>query len=378
MSENLSWVEIDSKALSHNFNKFRELIGPQVLIMPVIKSNAYGHGMVEIAKIVSEAGADYLGVVNGSEALQLRNNSITTPILVLSYYAKGQIEDLVQQGVDLVVYDLEIAKEISNIASNSNITAKIHIKVDTGTSRLGVLLEDAADFVELCSELNMIEIVGIFTHFADSENDDWTFTNEQIAKFRDLLFALQRNNVRIPIPHAACSAATLAAAETHFNMVRVGISLYGMWPSEKNKLLVQKKFPELALKPVLSWKTRIIQIKNLSKGASVGYGCTYSVKNDSTIAVLPVGYNEGYNRLLSNKGTMLLKGKKCSVVGKVCMNLCMIDITRIPGAKVGDEVIIIGKQGKNEITADIIAENTKTINYEVVTRINSEIPRVIV
>ena len=148
MSENLSWVEIDSKALSHNFNKFRELIGPQVLIMPVIKSNAYGHGMVEIAKIVSEAGADYLGVVNGSEALQLRNNSITTPILVLSYYAKGQIKDLVQQGVDLVVYDLEIAKEISNIASNSNITAKIHIKVDTGTSRLGVLLEDAADFVE--------------------------------------------------------------------------------------------------------------------------------------------------------------------------------------------------------------------------------------
>ncbi|MFH1535348.1 MAG: alanine racemase [Patescibacteria group bacterium] len=378
MSENLTWVEIDSQALTFNFNQIRGAIGPQVLFMPVIKSNAYGHGMVEIAKIVSQAGADYLGVVNGDEALFLRSCSITTPILVLSYYAKGQIKDLIQQGVDLVVYNLETAKEISRVASNSNITAKIHVKVDTGTSRLGVAMEDATDFIDLCSGLNMIEVTGVFTHFADSENDDWSFTNEQIEKFRNLLFDLQKKGIKIPIPHAACSSATLAATETHFSMVRIGISLYGLWASEENKAIVQKKYPEFDLKPVLSWSARIIQINSLAKGLSVGYGCSYKAKKDSTIAVLPVGYNEGYSRLLSNKGFVLVKGKKCPVVGRVCMNLCMIDITNIPGVKVDDRVIIIGKQGKNEITADQIATETNTINYEVVTRINSQIPRIIV
>jgi alanine racemase len=378
MSDNLSWVEIDSKALSHNLNEFRSVIDSKVLLMPVVKSNAYGHGIVEISRELSQAGADYLGVVNGDEALHIRSKSIATPILVLSYYSKDQIKDLIQQSVDLVVYDIETAKEISKIASNSNIHAKVHVKVDTGTSRLGVLLDDAKDFIELCSDLSMIEIAGVFTHFADSENSDWTFTNEQIVKFRDLLFALQRMKIKIPLPHAACSAATLAAAETHFGMVRIGISLYGLWSSEESMEIIKKKYPDLDLKPVLTWKAKIIQIKNIQKGSHVGYGCTYKAKKNLKIAVLPIGYNEGYNRLLSNKGTILVKGKKCPIIGNICMNLCMVDITSVPDVKVGDEVIIIGKKGKNKITAEMIAEDTNTINYEVVTRINSYIPRIIV
>ena len=241
MSENLSWVEIDSQALKYNIEKFREVTGSKVLFMPIIKSNAYGHGIVEIAKIISNENVDYIGVVNGDEALLLRNKSITTPILALSYYARDQIKELIQENIDLVVYNIETAKEISKIAAESNITAKIHIKVDTGTSRLGILVENAADFIEQCTELRMIKINGVFTHFADSENSDWTYTNEQITKFRDLLFTLQRKGIKIPIPHAACSAAALHNAETHFNMVRIGISLYGLWASEENKLLVQKK-----------------------------------------------------------------------------------------------------------------------------------------
>ncbi|MFA6391365.1 MAG: alanine racemase [Patescibacteria group bacterium] len=378
MPENLSWVEIDSEAFKNNLSKFREIIGPQVLLMPIIKSNAYGHGILEIAALASDFGVDYLGVVNGTEALLIRSKSIKTPVLVLSYYAKNQIEELLRENIDLVVYDIDTAKEISDIAAKINIVAKVHIKIDTGTSRLGILVQDAVEFIESCSKLSMVQIVGVFTHFADSENSDWTFTDGQIEKFRDLLFSLQRSNIKIPIPHAACSAATIISANSHFNMVRVGISIYGLWPSQKNKQIVQKKYPDFDIKPVLSWKAKIIQIKNLPKGTPIGYGCSYKLKKDSTIAVIPIGYNEGYSRMLSSKGIVLVNGKKCPVIGKICMNLTIIDVSVCESVTVGDEVVIIGRQGKYEITADQIAEQTKTINYEVVTRINPLIPRIII
>jgi alanine racemase len=378
MSDNLSWVEIDSTALKHNYSKFRELTGNGVLLMPVVKSNAYGHGILEVAKIMQDSGADYLGVVSGDEAIHLRAQSISSPILVLSYFKDSQIKELIEQNIDLAVYSLETAKAISEIAATLNIIAKIHIKVDTGTSRLGIIATDAASFIEQCAKMNMLDIVGVFTHFADSENNDWTFTNSQIGKFRELLFSLQRTGIKIPIPHAACSAATLISANAHFNLVRVGIALYGLWPSENNKKIVQKRLPDFDLIPVLTWKTKVIQTKSLSKGTPVGYGCSYKLKRDSRIAILPIGYNEGYIRLLSNKGNVLIGGKRCPVIGRVCMNLTIVDVTSVDGVKVGDEVVIIGKQGKQEITADQIAVETKTINYEVVTRINPLIPRIII
>lgn len=377
MQEYSSWVEIDSHALKHNFDQFRKLVASEVLLMPVIKSNAYGHDILSVARILSDAGADYLGVVNGDEAILLRNKSVSTPILVLSYYNINQIKLLIENKIDLVVYDYETARIISETAAALNIIAKIHIKIDTGTSRLGILAENASDFVEECSKLNMVEITGVFTHFADSENSDWTFTNTQIDKFRDLLFSLQRTGIKIPLPHAACSAASIISANTHFNMIRIGISTYGLWPSESSKKIVQKKNPDFDLIPVLTWKTRIIQVKNLPKKTPIGYGCSYKLKKDSTIAVIPVGYNEGYSRALSNAGSVLIGGKKCPVIGKVCMNLTIIDVSELPTVKVGDEVVIIGKQGKNYITADDIARETKTINYEVVTRINPIIPRIV-
>lgn len=374
--EYLTWVEVKKDALRHNLALFKKIIGPQVKLMPVVKSNAYGHGILEATKVAIDFGVDYIGVVNLDEALLLRKNGIVTPVLVLSYFDSSQIEEAIKTEVELVVYNEERVKLISQAAQKLKKTARIHIKIDTGTSRLGVLTKEAAPFINKIKDLRGIELTGIFTHFADSENDNWTYTNKQLSEFKNLLFELQKANIKIPLAHTACSAAAMSSAETHFDLVRVGISFYGLWPSEENKKAVQKKFPWFELKPALAWKTRIIQIKELAKGTPVGYGCTYKTKQKTTIAILPVGYNEGYDRLLSNKGKVIVKKKKVPVLGRVCMNLTMIDVTDLEEVTVGEEVVLIGKQGNQQITADEIAALIKTINYEVVTRINPQIPKI--
>lgn len=374
--EYLTWVEIKKEAILNNLALFKKVVSPKTKLMAVVKSNAYGHGMLGIAKIVNDFGVDYLGVVNLEEALILRNNHILTPILVLSYFEPSGIKEAIKNDIELAVYDKEMVTLISETARNLKKSARIHLKIDTGTSRLGILVKEAENFINEIQGIRGIELIGIFTHFADSENNDWTFTNQQILEFKNLLFNLQKQNIKIPLTHAASSAATLISADTHFDLVRIGISLYGLWASPENKKMTQKRFPWLALTPALSWKTKIIQIKELEKGTSVGYGCTYQTKRKTTLAILPVGYNEGLDRLLSNQGEVLVKGKKVPVLGRVCMNLTMIDITNLPAVGVGEEVVLIGKQGKQEITAEEIAKKTGTINYEVVTRINPLIPRI--
>lgn len=375
----INWLEISRSAIKYNLKQFRKIIGSKVKLMAIVKSNAYGHRMISCAKIALNSEADWLGVVNLDEALELRRANIKSPILILSYFPikdLKQIREAIRVSVDLPVYDLKTAKLLSKTASKLGKLARIHIKVDTGTSRLGVLVKNALGFIKQVEKLSNLEIQGIFSHYASSESFDQTFTNKQVEKFRSLLERLKREGIEIPLAHTACSASTIVNPQTHFDMVRIGISMYGLWSSEDTKRLAQKVRPDFNLKPVLAWKTRIIQIKQLPKGTTVGYGCTYKVKRPTKLAVLPCGYYEGYSRLLSNKGEVLVKGKRAKVLGRVCMNLIMVDVTNIPKVKVEDEVILIGKQGKEEITADEIAEKIGTINYEVVSRINSNLPRI--
>lgn len=359
-----SQVLISKPALLHNLRAYRRAIG-DVSVMAVVKSNAYGHGMVEVAKAV-EKDTDWFGVASGSEALELRQVGIKKPILVLSFYENGEIIDLIKKRASLAVYDLRQAKLISTAAKKLKKIANIHLKVDTGTSRLGIMPADVANFVDKLVRLPNLKIEGVFSHFAASE-ENLEFTRKQDILFNTIIEELEWRGLSL-IKHIACTAAGLVSPGSNHDMVRLGIGLYGLWPSA-----VAKQKAGFELKPALSWQTKIIQIKDLPKGAYVGYGITYQTKRPIKLAVLPIGYYDGYDRKLGNTGEVLIGGKRCKVLGRVCMNLIMVDVADVKNVKVGDRAELLGK----EITADELAKKIGTINYEVVTRINPLIPRIL-
>lgn len=361
-----AWVEISKSAILHNLSQYQRLVGNQVEIMPVVKSNAYGHGMAEVAKLV-ESKISWLAVASLGEAIRLRKNKIRKRIFVLSYAPQELLEQGIKLKIDLPVYDLENAKLISKTAVGLKRLARIHIKIDTGTSRVGVLPKQALEFIEKINKLPNIKIEGLYSHFAASEEDK-LYTKKQLEHFNNVL---TQNNLTIPFQHFACSAASLVEPLSHFNMIRLGLALYGLWPSDQVRRMVKKKYSWFDLRPALTWKTKIIQVKELPAGTKIGYGGTYTVKKKTKLAVLAVGYWEGYDRHLSNLGEVMVKGIRCRVLGRVCMNLTMIDVSRVKNVKTGDEVILLG----GEITAEEMAEKIKTINYEVVTRINPVLER---
>jgi len=376
MNNPLVWVEIGKSALSHNLKQFKKIIGPQVRLMAVVKSNAYGHGLLEIAKLCdSSREVGMLCTVNLSEALILKQKGIKKPILVLSYYSldKKEITKAIKQKIHLAVYDSRQYRYLNNLAGKLKRKAKIHFKVDTGTSRLGLTAEESLAEIKKIIRLKYLQLAGLFTHLATAEETNQSFTKRQTALFSKLIGQLDRNNIFIPLKHAACSAAILLNKAGHFDAVRLGLSLYGLWSLEDGQK-IKKKYP---LKPVLSWKARVIQVKEISKGGTVGYGRTYRAKKKIKIAILPVGYNEGYDRKLSSRGEVLIKGAKCKVLGRVCMNLIMVDVSG-KDVKVNDEAVLIGRQGRVEITVEELAEKIGTINYEAITRINPLLPRKIV
>ena len=373
MNNPLTWVEISKSALSHNLRAFRKIIGPKVRLMAVVKSNAYGHGLPEVARLCQKnQEVDYFCTVNLSEALILRQNGIKKPILVLSYYDlnKKGITEAIRRKIHLAVYDSRQYWYLNNLAGKLKKRAKVHFKVDTGTSRLGLPVEKSLAEIKKIIKLKHLQLEGLFTHYASAEEKNQSFTKRQTVLFSKLIGQLERNNIFIPLKHAACSAAGLMNPASHFDAVRLGLSLYGLWSLEDGSK-IRKKYP---LRPVLSWKARVIQVKEISKGETVGYGRTYRAKKKIKIAVLPVGYNEGYDRKLSGRGEVLIKGAKCKVLGRVCMNLIMVDVSG-KNVKVNDEAVLIGKQGGAEVTAEELAEKIGTINYEAVTRINPLMPR---
>jgi len=380
LSNLLTWLEISKSSLIHNLKQFKKVISPKIQLMAVVKSNAYGHGLIECARIFEKAGADWLGVVNLDEALALKKTGLKKPVMVLSYFdaspgSLGPLTQAIKKGVRLPIYDFKTAKWLSSIALKAHKTAYLHLKIDTGTSRLGALPSESVGFIKRLLKLPNLQLEGLFSHLADSENPNQTFTNKQIDTFEKLITKLEKQGINIPLRHLACSAATILNKRSWFNMVRIGISLYGLYSIQDGLQKIKRKYPWFYLKPALSWYTKVIQVKELSTGTNIGYGLTYKAKRKTKIAVLPIGYWDGYDRKLSNQADVLIHGQRAPVRGRVCMNIAMVDITDISNVRVGDRVTLIGCDGKEEITADELAKKIGTINYEVVTRINPLLTR---
>jgi alanine racemase len=362
------FVEIDTKALSHNTAVFRKLAGPKRKLAAVVKSDAYGHGMIEVSKIVLKAGMDWLAVFSVEEGFALRNAGIDAPILVLGPPSPGKIAEAVKADLRLTAASLDIARMV--VKECNGMGAKVHLKIETGTNRQGLRPKDLLEAASLLKNSG-IEIDGAYTHFADIEDTtDHTFAESQLNTFMSRIESLGGDGFRPPILHTACSAATILFPDTYFEMVRAGIALYGLWPSSETRVSAKMLGRnDMDLRPVMSVKTRITQINVVDAGQYVGYGRSFRTTRPSRLAVVPVGYADGYDRALSNQAHVLVRGVRAPIRGRICMNLMMIDVTDIQEASTGDEVVLLGRQGKEEITAEFLAKLASSINYEIVTRI---------
>jgi alanine racemase len=368
----MQWVELDRSALTSNIGQFRSLIGDKINFLAVVKANAYGHGILEISKLSLEAGVDWLGVHSLDEGLLLRQQGIDCPLIVLGYVSSQELEKAVALGLRLTVYNLDTIHLLAQISR------RLKKKVETGTHRQGIREEDVLPFLQEIQKHRYLVVEGLSSHFANIEDTtDHTYSRLQLKRFKRIIKKVEENNTEIPIKHIACTAATILFPDTYFDMVRVGIGMYGLWPSKETYLssILQKRKP-LFLKPVLSWKTRIAQIKKIPQGCFIGYGCTYRTTRETILGVLPVGYYDGYSRSLSNYSYVLIKGHRAPLRGRICMDFIMVDITDIPGVNLEDEVILLGQEGEEVISADYLADLASTINYDIVTRINHLIPRV--
>ena len=370
-----TWVEVDKEALTENARIVRGLLGTNTRLMAVVKSNAYGHGLIETAKIFSKKSANWLGVDNVDEAICLRKVGVKVPIMVLGYTSSEMIKTSNKYNLRFTVYESGIIDDFSKIRSKKSKIPKFHIKIDTGMSRQGVTIDDLPNFLK--SIPKNFDIEGILSHLANADNlSDRTFPDFQLGEFNRALIMFKDCGFKPKIKHISATTGLLTLPqESQLDMVRVGIALYGLWPSPEFREKFNSPGHGLGIVPALSWKTRIAQIKKIKAGTSVGYGVTEKVDKDSVIAVLPVGYYDGYFRKLSSAAEVLVGGKRCKILGRISMNLSVVDISVAKNPRVLDEVVLIGKQGGEEITAEELAEKAETISYEVVSRINPLLPR---
>jgi alanine racemase len=370
----LSWIEIDASRLRSNIDAFRSAVSSGTSIMTVIKANAYGHGLEVVAPIVAER-ADWLGVNCIDEALTITRLGIQKPVAILGHTPLDQLEAVASNGYRQVLYRLDVAKVLSEGARKHRTTARIHLKIETGTNRQGITLRDLPGFIGELARLPGIEVEGAYTHFANIEDTlDPSFAESQVRKFKEALGILERAGIRPSQIHASATAGTLLYPEMAFSMVRVGIGTYGIWPSRETQLAARERGKKPSLAPVLTWKTRVAQVKEVQAGDYVGYGLTYRTSRAMKLVVLPIGYYDGYDRKLSNSGRALVHGQPASVIGRVAMNMTMLDVTDI-GADLDDEVVLIGRQGNSEIRVEELAEKIGSIPYEVLARINPLIKR---
>ena len=365
------WAEIDLSAIENNIREIRRLTKPSAKVMAVVKANAYGHGAVEVSKTVLTNGADWLAVALLQEAVELREAGFSVPILILGYTPLEQMELVITNDLRQTIYSLEQAEALSSAAGKAGRKATVHIKVDTGMGRIGFLpKQESIDSIIKIARLPHLEVEGIYTHFAIADAEDKDYTIEQLQYFQWLLDQLAKSGLHISIRHAANSAALIDLPEAHFDLVRPGLILYGMYPSNE----VQKT--KLFLRQAMSLKAEVSYVKQVAKGTAISYGCTFVTARHSQIASLPLGYADGYTRLLSNNTDVLIKGKRAPIVGRVCMDQCMIDVTGFEDVAMGDEVVLMGRQENEFISAEEIASRIGTINYEVVCMFSSRVPRV--
>lgn len=373
----LVWVELDSKAPDYNLKELRRSANKDTLFCAVVKSNAYGHGTALMLKLLPSA--DWFAVNSLEEGQGLRALGVKKPVLILGHVPIDRINEAVQADLQLTIYNQESIEALARLNLYKK-PARVHLKIDTGTGRQGVLPEEVNDFVTDLKRREGIILEGVSTHFANIEDTlNHDYAVKQLVVFKDALKIIKGQGMDPQIIHTACTAAVILFPETHFTMIRSGIGLYGLWPSRETYLstiMGHRRAPDL--RPVLTWKTKIIQIKTVPEGSNVGYGCTYKTTRETRLAVLPVGYADGYDRALGNMAYVLVKGKRAPVIGRICMNHTMIDVTDIPGVELENEAVLLGNSDHESITAETMAGWAGTINYEVVTRISPLLERRIV
>jgi alanine racemase len=370
--EETTWLEIDKSALRHNLAQLIGLTLPSATIMAVVKANAYGHGLIPVAKLLREQ-VSYFGVASLDEALTLRNQEIDTPILLFGVLFGEAIEAAIEAHISLAVSSTEQAREISEHAQKLKKPAAIHIKVDTGMGRLGIPKASAVQAIIEIVSLPMLHLEGLFTHFPQGEVENDPFTKEQVHSFLDVIEKISKKGIHVPFRHAANSIGIANVKDAHFNLVRPGLTLYGIYPSLAIK-------PKVTLKPVLNWRSRLILVKKINAGESVGYGRTFVAHEPTVIGVLPVGYSHGYPFSLSGQGSVVLfQGKRFPVVGRVSMDYMTVNFgSDFAHAKAGETVTLLGQDGKESISVESLAEKAGTIPYEIVTRLNPTIPRILI
>ncbi len=360
-----TWAEINLNNLEYNFKQIKKSISPQTKIMVTVKADAYGHGIIKVSRRLVSCGVDYLGVASIDEGIQLRRAGIKIPVLILGMALKSDINPIFKYGLTPSVCSEELAEALNRKAAKLGRNIDVHIKIDTGMGRAGVWHHNALEFVKYICRMKHINVGGIFTHFAFADLDR-EFTLYQIDLFNRLIKKLESCGIDIPLVHAANSMGTLDFKDSHFNMIRPGLIVYGLYPKDNLKI---------NLKPVLSLKTRIIYFKKVPKGCGISYGHTYFTRKNTTIVTLPIGYGDGYPRNLSNLAPVLIRGKRFKVSGRICMDQIMVDVGNLK-VKTGDEVVLIGVQGSNKITTEELAKLAGTIPYEIVCGLGSRIPRI--
>ncbi|SDW62918.1 alanine racemase [Tepidimicrobium xylanilyticum] len=367
------WAEVNLDNLAHNMREVKKNVNKGVSIMAVVKANAYGHGAIKSAETFLDNGAERLAVATLSEALELRKANIDVPILILGYTPKSQYSKVLKYDITQTIWDYESAKVISDAAAQFNKKAIVHLKVDSGMGRVGLLCRDETiEAIIKISKLPNLEIEGIYTHFATADEKDKAFTKVQYERFMEIIEALEKKGLFIPIKHVSNSAAIIDLPEYNLNMVRAGIMLYGFYPS--NEVCKDK----VHLKPAMNLKARISHVKRVPKGTGISYGQIFVTERESKIATIPIGYADGFTRLLTSKTEVFLKGKRIPVVGRICMDQCMLDVTDLDNVKVGDEVILFGYGKEGVPHVDEVANRLNTINYEIVCMVGRRVPRIYV
>lgn len=363
-----TWVEIDLDAIKANVEFFRRRLPKQTKIMAVVKADGYGHGAVPVAREALAAGAAYLGVSTLDEALELRSAGIDAPILVMGYTPPTFLEVAIERQITLTVFDHDVVAALDRLTRKRGTVAKIHLKVDTGMGRIGIRSKE--EFLSLVTAINqspLIELEGAYTHFARADEEDPTYSEAQHHMF---MRVIRQSSRSIPIVHCCNSAAGIMFPQWCYNMVRLGISLYGQYPS------AFAKDKGIQLTSAFALKSKISYVKDVSKGTPISYGATYKTEKEAKIATIPIGYADGLARSLSNRGKALVRGHEVPIVGRICMDQCMLDVSDVVACSVGDEVVLIGRQGDAEITVDDVADLMRTINYEVTCMISKRVPRV--
>jgi len=377
------WAEIDLNAISHNVSELKRILAPETRLMAAVKANAYGHGVLEVAGQALSSGADALGVARISEAIQIREGGIDAPILIFGHTPQSLAAKLIDYDLTQAVWSYETAVTLSAIARSRSAKIKTHINIDTGMGRLGILpcdltrpcdpiyiSKEAVKLVEAVCRLPGIDVEGIYTHFASADEADKTSAARQFNIFSEFLARLKQKGIEFKIRHAANSAGIIDMPETHLDMVRAGIAIYGYYPSRSVNT------HKISLRPALTLKSRIIHLKAVGAGFKVSYGGTEKTAHPTTIATVSVGYADGYSRRLSSKGKMMIAGSLAPVIGRVCMDQTMLDVGHLPDVRVGDEVVVMGSQENSPIAGDEIAKLLNTISYEILTDISHRVARI--